>query len=210
MCSALDKLVQIGGDPLGVRTDYALLSRVFGEPSGLEDLFHKKNGFYAFGSALRVFPMMSNGEEVGLIEWNSADLWKSSYAPDMVSNTLFFAEDVFGGQFCIRNGEFYSFDPETAEYQFLAEDLEGWAAGILADFNYLTGYEVALVWQHQHYTIPAGKRLVPKLPFILGGDYVVENLVAVNQAESMRFRGNLACQIHELPDGAKVDIKITE
>lgn len=37
----------------------------------------------------------------------------------------FFAEDVFGGQFCIKDSKVYTFDPETGSLGYLADDIEG-------------------------------------------------------------------------------------
>lgn len=38
---------------------------------------------------------------------------------------FFFAEDVFGGQFCIKDSKVYTFDPETGSLGYLADDIEG-------------------------------------------------------------------------------------
>jgi hypothetical protein len=44
----------------------------------------------------------------------------------------------------------------------------------------------------------------------LGGEFAVENLYAADALELMRFRGLLARQIRDLPDGAHVTLKVTE
>jgi len=44
---------------------------------------------------------------------------------------------------------------------------------------------------------------------VLGGGYTLENLHAAEQEELMRFRGSLATQIRDLPDGQRVRLKIT-
>ncbi|WP_140216091.1 hypothetical protein [Pseudomonas oryzihabitans] len=60
-----------------------------------------RNGFYTLENALHVFPSSSTEEEIGLHEWNDPQLWRNGYE-DAVTNCLFFAEDVFGGQFCVK------------------------------------------------------------------------------------------------------------
>jgi hypothetical protein len=106
----------------------------------------KKSGFYAFESALHVLPAQSCGAEIGLVDWNSEKLWIGQYQ-GLAEGSLFFAEDLFGVQFCIRPDGIYQFDPETAQANKLATSLEGWADAILRNYSQLTGYPFAHLWQ---------------------------------------------------------------
>lgn len=58
--------------------------------------------------------------------------------------------------------------------------------------------------------IPAGKRLTAKIPFMLGGDFATNSLVAVDFLELIRFRTHIAGQIKELSDGAQIKIELNE
>ena len=107
----------------------------------------------------------------------------------------FFAEDVFGGQFCIKDENIYTFDPETAALAYLAEDIEGWAAAIINDYEVLTGYLLAHQWQEQYGQLPPKKRLLPKIPFVAGGAFRLDNLYLADAVEGMKFRADIACQI---------------
>ena len=49
-----------------------------------------------------------------------------------------------------------------------------------------------------------GERLVPKVPFVLGGEFDVSNLHPLDSVKAMRFYGNLAVQIRDAPDGTRV------
>jgi hypothetical protein len=49
-----------------------------------------------------------------------------------------------------------------------------------------------------------GERLAPKMPLVTGGGFEVSNLAAIESLRGMRFRGNLAVQIRDLPDGVKI------
>ena len=60
-----------------------------------------KNGFYAFELALHVFPAQSCDQHIGLDLWNSETLWRSAYG-EVTNGCGFFAEDIFGGQFCFN------------------------------------------------------------------------------------------------------------
>ena len=118
MTPALRKLVEIGSEALGSASAMSgLTSFASGETpiaNELAGLLMEKNGFYAFAAALHVFPWESHGAEIGLREWNSPDLWISKYQ-GMANGCLFFAEDIFGVQFCVDGGGICQFDPETGQ-----------------------------------------------------------------------------------------------
>ncbi|MGD9644213.1 MAG: hypothetical protein AB7U73_00785 [Pirellulales bacterium] len=42
----------------------------------------------------------------------------------------------------------------------------------------------------------------------VGGDYVLENLYALDDVKGMRFRASIANQIRDLPDGTKIRFRI--
>ncbi|WP_020396257.1 hypothetical protein [Thiolinea disciformis] len=126
----------------------------------------------------------------------------------MANECLFFAEDVFGGQFCLRDSQIYTFDPETGAFEWLAHDLEGWAKAILSDYEMLTGYVFAHHWQEQHGSLLAGKRLLPKIPFVLGGEFILDNLYLGDAVTGMRFRASLAHQMKDLPNGTQIRFNI--
>jgi len=125
----------------------------------------------------------------------------------LTDGLFFFAEDAFGGQFAIRNNDIVSFDPESGEIELLAQSPEEWAAKILLNYAQLTGYPLAHSWQIINGPIPMGKRLLPKIPFILGGRYEDGNLYAVDAVKGMQYRGELWQQLRDLPDGAQVRLK---
>ena len=170
-------------------------------------LLQQRNGFYALESALHVFPSHSSQQEIGLVDWNENALWRNEYK-GLADDCLFFAEDVFGGQFCIKDGKVYTFDPETGALDYLADDIEGWAQAIVSDYEVLTGYPLAHQWQEQNGQLPAKKRLLPKLPFVAGGEFVLDNLYLADAVEGMRFRADIANQIKDLPDGAQIKFDI--
>lgn len=168
-------------------------------------LLGRRNGFYAFESALHVFPVCAERAD-DLRTWNHDGLWRNAYG-DMAENLLFFAEDIFGGQFTFTGSDVAYFNPETASLELIADSVEGWASRILTDFNVLTGYPLAHEWQQLHGPIAEGERLVPRVPFVAGGEFSLENLVAVNSVEAMRYRGFLATQIRDLPEGATIQLE---
>jgi hypothetical protein len=51
---------------------------------------------------------------------------------------------------------------------------------------------------------------MPKIPFILGGQYTFDNLYAGSPLEGMTFKGDLAMQIRDLPDGTKIRLRVID
>ena len=83
------------------------------------------------------------------------NLWKADYEIDL-SKAVFFAEDVFGVQFCILNDVINSFDPETGEFKVVAKSLEEWAGWILEDSKTRTGWPLAHFLATQAGTVEGG------------------------------------------------------
>lgn len=212
MNSNLQRLLAVAGDRLSddtVRLDpnAARLAGALAEE--LLELLWARNGFYAFESALHVFPATTSKEVIGLDRWNSLQGWRSDYG-DLSQGCLFFAEDLVGGQFCVVDGAFYKFDPETGDRQLIGHSIAEWASVILKDDESQTLWPLGHKWQEKHGPLPTGKRLGPKTPFVLGGHYAPDNLYLVEPEKLMRFYANLARQIHDLPEGARVELKVID
>jgi hypothetical protein len=207
--NSVEKLLGIAGPPLG-SVDRASINRDFGRlGEEIVELLLAVNGFYAFESALHVFPVSSCSSIMSQGRWNEESLWRSQYQ-GMADGYLFFAEDVFGGQFGVRDEMVFSFDPETGEGTPMASSLGEWASCLLADFPVETGYPLAHEWQGSYGELQKGLRLLPKRPFVLGGAYDVENLYALDSVKGMRLRGELAVQIRDLPDGSVIKYSVSE
>lgn len=210
--SLLDKLLSIASNPIETSVPALKPSGFehFGElGQGLLRMLRQKSGFYAFESALHVFPASHFDGEMTLSRWNSHGLWRYEYG-ELAEGFLFFAEDIFGNQFCIRDGEIGIFDAETATVDRLASSLEEWAGLILGDYDLHTGYRVAHHWQKQHGPLPIGKRLGLKMLLVFGGNYQMENLYAAEAVEAMRFRGHIANKIKDVPDGTTVLLQVVD
>lgn len=177
--------------------------------SEVASLLQARNGFYAFESALHVFPSGWAGDELSVEEWNSALLWRDAFE-GMADGLVFFAEDLFGSQFAVRDGEVVTFDPETAGVEHVADSIEEWSSLLLDDYEVLTGCPLAAEWQALHGRLLARQRLLPKMPFVAGGGFEIGNLYPLDSVEGMRFRASLAIQIRDLPDGAKIRFTIRE
>ena len=170
-------------------------------------LLDAKNGFYAFDSALLLRPRSSGEPPLGISQWNANALWKNNYKMDL-SGVLCFAEDVFGGQFCAKDDAVSYFEPETGELTTVANSIDDWARWILDEHELKTGAPIAHAWQRKHGPLKPGKRLLPSVPFVLGGKYVIENLYEIDDVEGMRFRASIANQLEGVPDGANIQLSL--
>lgn len=198
----------VGTSPLAARS--RLMARTSNASLGnqLLDLLAKKNGFYAYESSLHVFP---SGEcpqgEYDLLDWNAPSLWKDAYEQDLRS-MLCFAENTFGEQFCISADRVGKFDPETGSVKAFAQTLDEWASIIIKNPDFHLGYSLTHAWQQKNGPLPTGKRLIPARPFVLGGDFAVANLHAMDAVEGIRSRGAVANQIKNLPDGTSIKLNV--
>lgn len=205
--ASIDRLVAVAGPPCGAAAPAALHGgRLVQELAGL---LSRRNGFYAFESALHVLPSDPAAGRHGIQGWNDHGLWRDAYG-DLAEGHLFFAEDIFGVQFSVRDDAVWSFDPETGGAEEMASSIEGWAALLLADYEMLTGFPLAHEWQEANGPLPPGSRLVPTVPFVLGGEFSVRNLHLLDAVTGMRLRADIALQIRDLPDGAQVRLHVDE
>jgi hypothetical protein len=207
MEQSLRNLIKISGDSVGPTLFPAQTAalRKSWEQVGAElaELLSLTNGFWAYESALLVRPLRNAAAPVGIEEWNDPALWKSSYGGGL-SNVLCFAEDAFGVQYCLRNGAVCTFDPETGLFEDVAPTLAGWAELVVQDADFRTGYPLAHDWQTRNGPLHPGKRLLPKVPFVLGGKFEIDNLYECIDVDGMLFRASIANQIRDLPDGAQI------
>ena len=81
---------------------------------------------------------------------------------------------------------------------------------MLEDCKYQTGYPLGREWQERHAPLPVGQRLVATIPFVLGGDFDVANLFALDAVKAMRYHADLALKIRGLPNGTKIEFVIQD
>jgi hypothetical protein len=209
--TAIDKLLGIGSKALcpdrvpvfGESLMRDIAPRLTDE---LHSIFIKKNGFLAFESALLLFPTATVESIRSLAEWNSPAGWRRFYKA-IPPEAIFFAEDVFACQFGIGKETVLKLNPESGNIDEHSACLEEWAGKILADYDAETGWSLAREWQQTNGPLPLGHRLLGKRPFVLGGDYSLDNLVAVDGWVAMEKLGYLFNQIKNVPDGNRVTVK---
>jgi hypothetical protein len=210
MTGALRKLIDISSDALAMPIDdWAALDTALAFGAALQPLLSQKNGFYAFESALHVYPFAAKPSPQNLRDWNTDSVWKSLY-PAPARELTYFAEDVFGAQFGIGGDGIFRLDIETGDLERHSDNLAGWAQRILSDSEFETGHPFAHAWQHRNGPLPSGVRLAPKQLFVLGGAFDLANMYAIEALKGIRYRADLASQIRGLADGTRVKLTITD
>jgi hypothetical protein len=207
--TSIEKLLSLSSEALGaVLADSPSQLTEYSLGQHLYEMLKSRNGFYAFEGALHVFPIAPKSR-FGLEEWNSQSLWRNQY-DDLAEGLLFFAEDALQDQFCLSKSTdgVLRFHAETGQIEIMAESFESWARVILDDSLAQTGWPLLHQWQQKNGVLSEGMRLLPRVPFFLGGEYGLANLWAGDAAEGMRLKGDIAIKTRNLPKGAKVRLQV--
>lgn len=197
MGERLQKLLEIAGEAVTHTRPTRNLDRHVGSLLGL------RNGFVAFESALLVVPAAPGLGVIEVEAWNSRP--ERRLYPHWAGATVF-AFDVFLDHFASLKNEIVRLNPYSGEVEPHSSDIEAWAAKLLGDYDFETGWSVARAWQSSNRPLRYGERLIPKVPFILGGKYEVENLVAVAADVAMGPIADLYVQLRDMPDGGQVEL----
>ncbi|MEO0600013.1 MAG: hypothetical protein AAF211_01175, partial [Myxococcota bacterium] len=153
--------------------------------------------------ALLLPPSGDNRGAVTFEQWNRGE-WRCHYAA--WHRARVFAFDAFLDMFAEMDGQVVRLNPYTAEVEAHAPSLEEWAAKLLADYDFETGWSIAHAWQVQNRRLRQDERLVPRTPFVLGGGYDVDNVVAVEMRHAIGPIAELYEQLRDLPDGAQIQL----
>ncbi|MGE0606435.1 MAG: hypothetical protein AB7O62_04845 [Pirellulales bacterium] len=139
-------------------------------------------------------------------EWNDLGGWRNHYRDVLASEDHCFAQDLFGLQFAITKSGVVQLNPEDGKVVPYATSIEDWAKCILENYEEDTAWPLAHDWQNQNGVLPPHMRLLPKVPFVLGGEYEVDNLVAVECRQAMAYLSKLYNAIRNVPDLQSVSL----
>jgi hypothetical protein len=164
------------------------------------------NGGYFFENALHLLGSNDGDVDFDIFVFNRfvKDIYKSK-----VTGSFFFAEDLFGHLFAFRDSKVFLMSIDAAEYKFVADSFEDWVNIVMDDPDYYLGY--TFVQNADFQTIKKlgeGYRMGATMPFVLGGEYNIENLHLKNYKENLAFNASIAHQISDVPDGTPIQFKI--
>ena len=149
----------------------------------------------------------SHNREYNDIEYINI-LLKQEYG-EMIAGLESFGQDLFGNQFCfdISLHKIVFFNTETGKREVIASDFENWLAVLFKHFNYYIGPALLKDWQISN-QLGFNQRLCPKIPFVGGGEFSINNLLAGTFPDYIKAYLNIAKQVYHLPEGTRVKIEI--
>lgn len=191
-------------------TDFILLSKykeLVEDVTYFDFIIESDNGGYFYEQALHIYSYCRDYSFHNIEEVNS--LLQYEYG-DIIDGLISFGQDLFGNQFCFNTIEknVTFFNVETGDRNVVASNFEDWINVINNELDYFTGINVLKTWYLDNNQLALNERLCPKIPFIIGGEFKVENLYAGEFPAFIKAYANIARQIHNLPDGTKIEIKI--
>lgn len=163
-------------------------------PVELKKLYRGKNGFVAFESTFRIYDIDT------LVNINSL------IQSELSIGGIFFGDNALGEGFCIKDDDFYRYDFELDELEFIGMGIEEFSYALLSKYNYYTGYKLAKDWMKYNNALDIHNILMPIIPFSLGGEYSNENLVAYPRCEGIKIKIKFCKTISGYSDGMQVKL----
>ncbi|MGF7075123.1 SMI1/KNR4 family protein [Mucilaginibacter sp. 3215] len=165
------------------------------------------NGGYFYDRSLQIYSINTDRDYNNIFRINQviADEYK-----EIVEGIFFFAQEIFSNQFGFSKQGIVFLNIETGEKEVIAKNFDEWIDVVLDDISYYTGQDISREWKEKQGILDLNKRLCPTKPFIIGGEYEVDNLSSRSFPGYISSNANIARQIYNLPDGTPVRLKITE
>lgn len=170
------------------------------------EFLKRYNGGYFYNNALILFGFSKEENQLNISHMNT--LFKNYYQ-NLIDGLYFFGQDIFGNAFGFRNEKIVFFNIESGQKEILAENFEKWLDILYNDLDYYTGKSLACELNDKtREELTKEKRLCPKYPFILGGEYSLDNLALMGYIDNINYNSNIAKQVYNLPEGSKIKIII--
>ena len=167
-------------------------------------IIESQNAGFFYGQSLQIygFPDTYAFHDI----YNINALLKTEYGK-IVNGLTSFGQDLFGNQFCfdIDGYNVVFFDSETGARENIASDFTRWLDVLSERLSYFTGINIWKAWQTNN-QLDFDQRLCPKIPFVMGGEYKVDNLYASKFPAFVKAYANIARQVYDLPDGSQVKL----
>lgn len=164
------------------------------------------NGGMFFGGSLILYSFGATDSYAQISEVNKTlnkefgSLFKELFA---------FGQDIFGNQFCFESGttNIIFFGIEDGDRKIMNGSFKDWLATMENDSDFYTGYPYLHRWKNS-YQLRDDERLCPKIPFIIGGEYEMDNFYTCSFPNYIGINASIAKQIFDLPDGQEIKLAI--
>jgi hypothetical protein len=187
--------------------DPAILDRL---PQPLAEALRQRNGCVAYEGGLHVRGACTSPG------WHSLrNAWEGPLAlhqlyDEVEEADIPFAEDALGDQFLIRDGAVLHLWAETGEIETAAASLDEFFGSVLADPQGTLALEPLLAYRAEDQQLAPGQLLMAYPPFCVTAAEKGVKLSAMDALERRLFLGAVASQIRGLPEGAEVQLKLSD
>jgi hypothetical protein len=179
-------------------------------PEELSAALRARNGCIAWLGALHVRGAARSPAWHSLRNaWEGPDALHTLFG-EVRATDVPFAEDAFGDQFLLREGRVLRLIGELGEVSEAADSLEGFFDGLWSDAEQVLDYQPLLRFRKAGGELRPGQLLAAYPPFVLAGEGSTRDVRPMDAIERRHFLGELARQLHGLPDGAEVRLKMTD
>lgn len=193
--------------------DAAVAEAVLG-PSGAQLTPHRRllelvNGGLFHDHALHLFGACQGPPWHALPAWNAPTTWRDTYG-EAAAGLVFFAEDAFGDQFAYRgeHAEVVIFEAEVGRVVPFAPHFVAWLEEMVERPAAILPFEVLAGQRAEGRHHQAGTHLFAWPPLSTVESRTGVSVGHVDALEAMRFRGQLARQVRDLPAGTQVRIDL--
>lgn len=152
---------------------------------------------YFFSGSLHIYSITTD-------VYKRSEIINRLYSEMIVEELIVFGEELFGNQFVFYSAGIGLLNIETGKIDNIGNNFVDWLTNMEHETDYFTGESLLLDWKVIHGDLKLGFRLNPKLPFVAGGGYEVENLYAMESLDQLEFNASIARQIYDLPDGTEI------
>lgn len=131
--------------------------------------------------------------------------WIGLDAVEIVATSAF-------GNYVARDAEgaYWRICPEELSCAKIANDEPAYTS-LLGDDEFLVDWELENLVElavKKFGTPPSDRCFCLKMPGVFGGRYVLDNVGTISRTELVAFAGDMAHQIVDVPDGARLELKI--
>lgn len=192
-------------DSFFLKTDTPLILNI--EDQDYKTLIRKYcNGGFFFDDALLIYSHAAVDCYPSIKTVN--EVLVSSFE-NLFKGLISFGQDVFGNQFCFckDSSNIYVFSIEDGKKELLSPSFQEWIGLLEADYDFIVGCSYIQDWKGQK-IIKDDERLCSKIPFIIGGEYKVDNFYNCSFPGYLKTNADIAKQISDLPEGTPVKLKI--
>lgn len=169
------------------------------------NFLYNTNGGFFYNSSLQIYSCINTSNMQDIFHVNN--IIHKEYGL-LAKDLLFFGQEIFGNQFAFSDEGIMLFNIESGDREIIAPNFGEWCVVIENDLDYYTGKVFSIFLNSKN----MGKetRLCPKIPFITGGSYEVENFYSLSFPRYIQVNFNIAKQVHLLPDGSEIKFEIIE